>query len=230
VTDELTSYFQEATTWDRDRAAQTVQRARIAWIVAAGGWISAIATAIALIVLMPLKSVEPYVIRVDSSTGIVDVVPMYAGRAGIVETVARYLITHYVTLCEGFSYPSAERDYEECGAFHTAKRNQEWFALWTQANPLSPLNQYKDGTAVRVQVTAVSFFQTNNTLTSMAQVRYIKAIRAPGGSERLSHWIATLEYAYGTPSHDPRTRQWNPLGFRITDFRTEAETLPEPTP
>jgi type IV secretion system protein VirB8 len=29
--------------------------------------------------MMPLKQVEPFVIRVDNSTGIVDVVPVYTG-------------------------------------------------------------------------------------------------------------------------------------------------------
>jgi type IV secretion system protein VirB8 len=62
------------------------------------------------------------VIRVDNSTGIVDVVPMYAGHAEIGESVARYLLSHYVTTCEGFSYATAERDYEECGAYHTARQ------------------------------------------------------------------------------------------------------------
>ena len=31
--------------------------------------------------LMPLKRVDPFVVRVDNSTGIVDVVPVYAGHA-----------------------------------------------------------------------------------------------------------------------------------------------------
>ena len=35
-------------------------------------------------------------------------VPLYAGHAEIGETVARYLLTHYVTVCEGFSYATAE--------------------------------------------------------------------------------------------------------------------------
>jgi len=66
--------------WDIDRTAQAVQRARIAWLVAAGGWVCALVASTALALLMPLKTVQPYVIRVDNTTGIVDIVPMYAGR------------------------------------------------------------------------------------------------------------------------------------------------------
>ena len=47
--------------------------------MAAAGWLCAVAAALALALLMPLKRVEPFVVRVDNSTGVVDVVPMYGG-------------------------------------------------------------------------------------------------------------------------------------------------------
>ena len=227
MSEELRAYFHEAASWDVDRAAQTVRRERLAWLVAALAGLCLLALATAMALMMPLKTVQPYVIRVDNSTGIVDIVPMYAGHAQIGETVARYLLTHYVTVCEGFSYATAERDYEECGAYHTAKRNQEWYALWHQTNPNSPLNVNRDGSVVRAQVTAVTFFQKASGLTQLAQVRYLKARRSPGGAERITHWIATLEYAWVTPSSNPKARQWNPLGWRVTDFHTEPESLPD---
>ena len=143
MSEELKSYFREAMSWDMDRAAQTVMRARLAWIVAGAGWACAVVSGIAIAAMMPLKTVQPYVIRVDNTTGIVDIVPMYAGHAEISETVARYLLTHYITVCEGFAYATAESSYEECGAYHTAKRNVEWYNLWNQNNPNSPLNTNK---------------------------------------------------------------------------------------
>ena len=95
-----------------------------AWIVAVllGGWLCALIIALALMLVMPLKRVEPFVIRVDNSTGVVDVVPVYAGGALMPEVFTRYLLTHYVTVCERFDFATAESDYEECGAFHSAQR------------------------------------------------------------------------------------------------------------
>jgi type IV secretion system protein VirB8 len=225
VSEELSPYFREAASWDIDRASQTVRRERLAWLVAAAGGLCVMVLGTALALMMPLKTVQPYVIRVDNSTGIVDIVPMYEGHATIGETVERYLLSHYVTVCEGFSYATAERDYQECGAYHTAKRNQEWYSLWNQVNPASPLNLNKDGSLVRVQVTAITFFRKTNGRSELAQVRYLKGRRSPGGSEHLTHWIATIEYAWVTPSRDPKSRQWNPLGWRVTDFHTEPESL-----
>ena len=231
---ELAAYFEEAATWDADRAAQAARTQRIAWLIAAAGWVSAIASAAALAFLAPLKTVTPYVIRVDNSTGIVDVVPQYAGTSQVSETVTRYLLRHYVDVCERFNWATAEADYQECGAFNSPRRNQQWAAAWATSNPTSPLNVYKDGTALVVRVTSISFFQRANGLSDLAQVRYVKAKRSLDGTESdATHRIATLQYAYVAPSQDAQIRQWNPLGFRIMEFRPEAETqldLESPAP
>ncbi|HEY8053942.1 MAG TPA: type IV secretion system protein [Steroidobacteraceae bacterium] len=222
----LTAYFQEAASWDADRVAQAARSATRAWRVAAAGWVCALACAAALIVLMPLKRVEPFVVRVDNSTGVVDVVPVYAGEAGMQQTVTRYFLSHYISVCERFNFATAESDYEECGAFHAAQRNQAWYALWNPSNPASPLNVHKDGSSLRVQVESVSFFERGSGVTDLAQVRYLTAERAgSGGDERFTHWIATIQYAYAQPSRDPKMRRWNPLGFKVVEFTAEPETL-----
>jgi type IV secretion system protein VirB8 len=228
----LDSYLKEAASWDSDRLVQARRNVRTAWWVAGAGWICALAGTAALMLLMPLKRVEPFVIRVDNSTGIVDVVPVYAGQAPIDAAITRYFLTHYISVCERFNFATAESDYEECGAFHAALRNQSWYAQWNTANPNSPLNLYKDGsTTIRVQVQSVSFFERGNGVADLAQIRYLKAKRQGTGAEQLTYWIATIQYAYGAPSKEVRTRRWNPLGFKIVEFNAEPEvgTAPQKT-
>jgi type IV secretion system protein VirB8 len=221
-------YFVMAESWDADRVAQFRRSTRAAWWVAGAGWLCAVASSIAVLLLMPLKQIVPYLVRVDASTGIVDVVPVLSGRATPEEAVTRYFLSHYVSVCERFNFSTAESDYEECGAFHSAQRNQVWYASWTATNPNSPLNVHKDGSSVRVQVNSVSFFTRASGLSDLAQVRYLKATRqGPSGEESFGHWIATIQYAYGDPAQDPKTRRWNPLGFKIIEFRTEPEVISE---
>jgi type IV secretion system protein VirB8 len=225
----LEEYFREAESWDADRSAGFRRSAAIAWWVASAGWVCAVACALCLLMLMPLKRVDPFVVRVDNTTGIVDVVPVYAGGAVKEEAIARYFLTHYLTVCERFNFATAESDYEECGAFHSAQRNQAWYAMWIATNPASPLNIYKDGSSVRVQVTSVTFFTRASGLSDLAQVRYLKALRQGGGTdEKITHWVATIQYAYADPDKDPKTRRWNPLGFKIVDFKSEPEVVVEP--
>ena len=227
--DEAESYFSEAASWDSDRLAQHSQSARTACRVAAAGWICALAGACALLVLVPLKRVEPYLIRVDTTTGVVDSVPLYDGIAPLDESVTRYFLTHYINTCERFNLSTAESDYQECGAFHTAQRNQVWYAQWKPENPKSPLNLHRDGSEVRVQIESVSLFRRSSGVEDLAQVRYSTLERASSGAEeRAARWIATIHYGYSRPPADPAVRRWNPLGFRIMDVESEPETPPEP--
>jgi type IV secretion system protein VirB8 len=222
----LEAYFREGASWDSDRVCEAHRSARVAWRVAGAGWICAVTGGASLLLLMPLKRVEPFVVRVDNSSEIVDVVPVYAGDATVDQAVTRYFVTHYITICERFNFVTAESDYEECGAFHAAQRNQAWSALWNKNNPASPLNVHKDGSTVRAQVESVSFFQRGSGISDLAQVRYVKAERqGDGAEERFTHWIATLQYAYTAVSKDPHVRRWNPLGFKIVALVSEPEVL-----
>lgn len=222
----LQDYLEEAASWDADRVAQADRSRAAAWRVAAAGWVCAVAGAVALALLVPLKRVEPYLIRVDSSTGAVDVVPVYTGQAPLDEAVTRYFLTHYITVCERFDYAMAESDYEECGAFNSPRLNQAMYARWNRANPGSPLNVHKDGSTDTVRIESMSFFKRATSLPDLAQVRYALTDRQGDGVPgRITHWIASVEYRYGTPPDDPRTRGWNPLGFEVLDLGIEPEAL-----
>lgn len=222
----LQGYLEDAASWDADRLAQAGRAAAVAWRVAAAGWLCAVGSAVALVLLMPLKRVEPYVIRVDNSTGVVDVVPAYTGNAPLDETVTRYFLTHYITVCERFDSAMAESDYEECGAFNSARLNQARYVKWSRANPTSPLNVHRDGSTETVRIESVSFFKRATGVSDLAQVRYERIERqGEGAPGRISHWIASVEYRYGKPPDDPRMRGWNPLGFEVLDLGIEPEVL-----
>ncbi|MGH8199425.1 MAG: virB8 family protein [Steroidobacteraceae bacterium] len=222
----LQAYLAEAASWDADRMVQERRAAAVAWRAAAVGWLCAVASAVALVLLMPLKRVQPYVIRVDNSTGVVDVVPAYSGHVSFGEVVSRYFLAHYITVCEQFDYAMAERDYEECGAFNSVRLNQARYTNWSRANPSSPLNVHKDGSTETVRIESVSFFRRANGASDLAQVRYALIERQAGGvAGRVTHWIASIEYSYGKPPDDPRVRSLNPLGFEVTDVGVEPEVL-----
>lgn len=228
---DLEPYFQEVASWEADRRELSRRSRRVLAVSAALGWTAATAACVALAAMMPLKRVDPFIVRVDNSTGIVDVVPTYTGGAGVSESISRYLLAHYVQVCERFNFATAESDYEECAALHTPKMNASWAARWSRSNPASPLNRYKDGTSVRAQVKSVSFFTRANGIADLAQVRYLTSERTGEGSEgTIRHWIATVQYAYVDTAADPKVRRWNPLGFRIVDFHPEAEVPGEAVP
>jgi type IV secretion system protein VirB8 len=225
----LEAYFEEAASWDADRVRRAARSERRAWWVAGAACAAVVLLAIALMLLTPLKRVTPFLIRVDRSTGIVDSVPVYAGKEDFSAAVTRYFLDQYVTVCERFDFATAESDYEECGALNAPARNQVWYSKWARTNPASPLNRYKDGTTVSAQVVAITLFRHASGMQDLAQVRYMKVVRPAGGSgAKRSYWIATIEYTYTKPSSDPRDRAWNPLGFKVLTFKADPEVMPEP--
>jgi type IV secretion system protein VirB8 len=79
----LERYLQEAQSWEIDRARRAARSSKLAWTVAAIACVIALLAVAAVAGLTPLKQPVPVVIRVDSSSGIVDVVPTYEGTTDI---------------------------------------------------------------------------------------------------------------------------------------------------
>ena len=228
---EVAEYLEAARSWDLDRVQQVERGARRAWQVAALACALTVLALAAVAGLTPLKSVEPFVIRVDNTTGIVDVVPVLAGRAEVPEAVTRYFVTQYVQLRERYLGAIAESDYEQVGAYHSARMNQAWAAAWNRNNPDSPLVRHADGSTVRVQVNAVTFLAPSSGRGDLAQVRFTTAGQQGGeGAEQVTQYVATLQYAYGPPSQDDRLRAANPLGFKVLAYRREPEIVATTVP
>ena len=222
------AYLEEARTWDLDRREQAARSVRRAWAVTFVSLSVTVLAVGAVLGLTPLKRVDPFVIRVDNTTGVVDIVPTYRGDGPVSELVTRQLLTSYVTARERYALAVAEADYDTVAAFQTAPLNQAWVTQWDRANPDSPLNAYRDGTTARVQVQSITFLKRASGPDDLAQVRFVRAVRPGGnGQERLTHYIATIQYGYGAPSRNDQTRALNPLGFRVMEYRREAEVVTE---
>ena len=69
---DLDRYFDEAKSWDHDRAREAARQKKIAYGVGAGGVLFGLVM-LGWHIAAPLRSVEPYVVRVDRQTGAVDV-------------------------------------------------------------------------------------------------------------------------------------------------------------
>jgi type IV secretion system protein VirB8 len=223
---EAEAYFAEASRWEFDRTAALTSTARRAWIIALIAVGIALLSTAALAMLAPLKHVEPFVVRVDTSTGIVDVVPGYAGTEALPESVTRLLVTQYVVARERYVPALAATDYEQVGAYHTAAMNQAWATTWARSNPESPLNRFSDGTLVQVQVQSVSFLRQLRGEPDLIQTRFVSELqRGANAVTERSHFVATLQVAFAAPSSDVHIRALNPLGFKVLEYRREPEVV-----
>ena len=224
---EAAEYIAEGDRWALDRVEHQRGSARRAWLVAVAALLVAVCASAAVFALSPLKRVEPFLIRVDNSTGLVDVVPLYAGTADLPEVVTRHLVSEYVAQRERYIPALAETDYEQIGAYHSAQMNQAWAGMWSRTNPDSPLVRYGDSTQVTTAVEAVSFLKRTVGGASVVQVRFsTNTQRTSGAANESASFLATIEIGYGKPSTDTRMRALNPLGFKVTEYHREPVVAP----
>src|SRR3546814_7889673 len=108
----LKRYFQEARSWDQDRVRSALRSTRIAWTVAAVTSVLAAASIFAVAALAPLKTVVPYVIRVNQTTGAVDVQTALTQRPmRYDEAVTKYFLAQYVRTRESWIPAAAEENF-----------------------------------------------------------------------------------------------------------------------
>ncbi len=93
-------YFAEARGWDADISVRIKQSEKRAWRCCILFTIIAVLQGIGLVCLLPLKTIEPFVIRVDNNTGLVDVVSTLASHGEIKlqvqELMDKYWLLHQV--------------------------------------------------------------------------------------------------------------------------------------
>lgn len=94
-------------------------------------------------------------------------------------------------------------------------------ALWTASNPEYPPNLHGVEVVQRVVVKSVTILSG-----STAQVRFTKSREATGDRPISRDFVATLGFAFNPRVERTLEAVWrNPLGFTITSYRVDAETL-----
>ncbi|MBS0412533.1 MAG: virB8 family protein, partial [Proteobacteria bacterium] len=156
---DLKVYFDEARRWDQDRLADALRSRRLAWSVAACAGVLALAAVGAVAALTPLKSVEPFVVRVDRTTGAVDVMTGLKGQDHLTyeEAVSKYFLGLYVRSREGWLPQAAEQNFRQVSILSAPAEQQRWADAFRPANPQSPQVAWGDNAQSLIDVRAISF-------------------------------------------------------------------------
>jgi type IV secretion system protein VirB8 len=220
ASDDLKSYFDKARRFDQDRLIQVERSARVAWFVACCAGIVAAVSVFAIAGLTPLKTVEPFVVRVDNSTGIVDVVSALTSTAGTYdEAVTKYFAARYVRAREGYVWSETEENFNTVALLSTQPEQTRFATIYRGSNPESPQNVYGRGATSRINVVSISLINAN-----VASVRYMRTITR-GDDVRITHWVATLTFSYVNAPMSSTDRLVNPLGFAVSEYRADPEAI-----
>lgn len=218
---DLRSYFTESRSWDHDRLHAAERSRRLAWSAAAAMAVLAASAAAGLAALAPLKRVEPYVVRVDRTTGEVSVMTALSGAREMPpeEAVTKAFLATYVRARETWLPPAAEANFRQVSIMSTAEEQQRWAGHFRPSNPASPQVAYGARAEVQVAIRAISF-----VAPKVASVRFRRSLR-DGGQVVENDWIATVAFDYAAAPMTEADRLRNPLGFQVSSYRADPEVI-----
>ena len=213
-----------ADSWGRSVTEELERSRRTAWIIACVSAAVALLLAVALVILLPLKQVEPYTLLVDRQTGHVQALaPLDRQMIAPGTALTRSFLVQYVIARESFAADSFDQDYRKTTLWSTGSARKAYINRMQATNPLSPLAWMRPGGTINVQVRSVSPLDSRRALVRFTTVR-----TEPGAQPQPpEYWVAVLGYGFSNAPMSETDRLLNPLGFQVTSYRRDAETLPE---
>ncbi|EIP0989386.1 type IV secretion system protein [Campylobacter coli] len=192
-----------------------------AWLIAFVSIFIAIISIVAVVLLTPLKTIEPYVIRVDNTTGMVDILTMLDEKEiSSNEALDKYFISQYVKAREGYYYELLNQDYLLTQLMSSEKVANEYRVWYEGENARDQI--LKNSNEVNVQILSIVLGNSNGIKTSTIRAKIItKNLNTRGLSE--STKVITLSYDYILAKASEENRILNPLGFKVTNYRIDEE-------
>lgn len=214
-----------ARSWAEDRTDLLLRSRRTAWRVAAGASAIAVLQAVALVTLLPLKTVEPYTLLVDRQTGYVEALkPLERQTITADAALTRSFLVQYVIAREGFSLDAVQADYRKVALWSADEARQQYIASMQASNPESPLTALPRSSVVTVNVKSMSSLSPSSALIRFSVQRLDRGGRVTPPTD----WVALVSFTYSGEPMSVSDRLINPLGFKVTRYRRNAETLPQP--
>jgi len=212
-------YFGLAAAWDEELYGKLKLERRIAWIIAGVSMAVAAMAVLAVMRLSPLKTVEPYVIMVDKTTGhsqavrklVFDENNPLTGR----ESVVLGEINEYVVARHTFDPADLNKRYMAI-QLSTDAREFGQYASEVERE----VNSLNAGTRRIVRVKSI----VPNLATKSATVRF-STETSNFNQVDTDHWVATLTYDFLILPIELQNRYLNPLGFIIQTYRVDRENV-----
>lgn len=225
--EQLEEYYREAESWSHDRLEATQRSLRLAWIAAGVAALIAVVEAFALVALIPLKREVPYTLMVDSQTGYVQALrPLENDSLTADAALTRSFLVQYVVARESFDIDNLQEDYRKVGLWSAEEARNQYLALMNSSNPQSPLAAMPRRATIAVQIRSVSSLSRDSAMVRFSTVR-----TDPGGRPQVAqHWAALITYRFSDANMTAGDRLTNPLGFQVTRYRRDPETLPKALP
>lgn len=175
-----------------------------------------------VLALLPLKESKPFVIMVDKTTGaaekIVQVRPVGLSEQ---EAVRESELVSYVSDRETYDISDNETRIPDVLSRSHEQARTSLVALWTKGSENYPPVIYSSRSRLVVKVISITLLSEKT-----AQVRFRKKLETEGENPVERDFVATIGFEFQPKIERNLQAVWdNPLGFVVTNYRIDAETL-----
>ncbi|MEB2799634.1 virB8 family protein [Campylobacter upsaliensis] len=192
-----------------------------AWLISFVAIFIASLSLIAVVLLTPLKTIEPYVIRVDNTTGMVDILTLLDEKEITQnEALDKYFISQYIKAREGYYYELLNQDYLLTQLMSSENVANEYRALYEGDNARDQI--LKNSNEVSVQILSVVLGESNGVKTSTIRANITTKNLSTRGTSQATK-VITLSYDYTLGKASEENRLLNPLGFKVLTYRIDNE-------
>jgi type IV secretion system protein VirB8 len=219
-----TTAIKDSRNWYKDRYQAILLQRRIFMIFTI---VSMIATLIAMLIIVqitPLKGVEPFLIQVDSKSGITQLVdPLTIKEITGLESINNYFVVQYIRAREGYNVRDISKNYATVRVMsEPAKVYQQFKREANPGNSQSVAARMGAAGTRSVKFKSISYIKPNQ-----AQVRLLVEETAANGGTLQYHKIASIVFEYAKLELTNEERYINPLGFRVLEYRVDEDALPK---
>lgn len=218
------AYLAEANEWSRDKFDRALGRARLAYVIGALGLVLATVSVVAVAVLAPLKTTDSYLVVVDRSTGQVEPLinlkkdPQQVLTMTETELVTKGQLAMYVIARETFDLTDIEQRHTQVRRTSENKLFDDYDKTFRGPAEVNPFKLY-DRSVRSITVKSVEFFNDRT-----GQVRFQATLKKEG-AVTTSHWVSIVQFRYVQSPGQLNDRLANPLGFQVTSYRVDQESV-----
>ncbi|RWA97723.1 MAG: type VI secretion protein [Mesorhizobium sp.] len=214
-------YYRAGATWEDDTHRSLRRSRTLAWLVSGAASVVAGLSLLTLVLILPLKQFEPYVIEVDKTTGYLEVArALKPGDLSQNEAVTAANLVRYIRARETYDAREIKQNYDLAQLYSTGSASRDLTWAYTPSNAQSLDKLYGRNVTISVDVKSVSLL---NSMT--ASVRFSTTTHRENSSTT-DNWVAVVKFRYTTTPIKNEWRFDNPLGFQVIEYRRDQESAP----
>ena len=206
--------------WESNTIDLIQKSERRAWYVAKMSATGFILSVVAIGLLMPLKETRPYVMRVDKTTGAIDLVTSIRGKDVTNDEVQdKYFVNQLVVNREGYDWHTLKNSYLITRELSSEEVFKPFEVLYQGKN--APNNIMGDKYAVKIEVISITIQDGDTAVVRFAKVK----IDTESSNEiERTNWAATIGYKYSPEIlATENQRLINPFGFTAVSYQVVPE-------